>query len=385
MTEKQPSPEDLAPPAPPRRGWLRRAAWIAGPAILVGVGGWLYVSSGRYASTDNAYVQADRVTVAPQIAGRVVEVAVRENQAVHAGDVLFRIDPEPLRIALDRMEAQIESVRGMLEAARSGYDSATADVRSADADLDYKQQQFQRMKELRARGLVAQAALDGAGNELAAARAKRDANAAAVAKARGMLGGLPGTPNEQLAGYKLALAQLAQARLDLEHATVRAPMDGTIGKTALQPGDFLAIGQAAMPLIGTTVWVDANFKETDLAHVRVGQPADIEVDAYPGRHWKARVASISPASGSEFSLLPAQNATGNWVKIVQRIPVRLAINDPADGGAPLRAGMSSNVAIDTGASNSVLGRWLGDDDSAAHIAGVEASPVQPGAGPAAAP
>ncbi|MBN8726676.1 MAG: HlyD family secretion protein [Xanthomonadales bacterium] len=370
MTEKQPSPEDLAPPVPRRRGWLRTALWIAGPALLAGIGGWLYVTSGRYASTDNAYVQADRVTIAPQIAGRVVEVAVRENQAVRAGDVLFRIDPEPLRIAHERMQAQVESVRGMLDAARSGYASAAADERSASADLDYKQQQFQRMKELRARGLVAQAALDGANNELAAARAKRDANAAAVARARGMLGGLPDTPDERLAGYKLALAQLAQARLDLEHATVRAPMDGTIGKTALQPGDFLAIGQAAMPLIGITVWVDANFKETDLTHVRVGQPADIEVDAYPGRHWKARVASISPASGSEFSLLPAQNATGNWVKIVQRIPVRLAIEEPADGGAPLRAGMSSNVAVDTGRGNSILGRWLGGNEPVARVAQV---------------
>ena len=357
MTEKQPNLEPVPAAAPRRRSWKRLAMWTLGPALVLGVGGWLYVTSGRFASTDNAYVQADRVSIAPQIGGRVVEVDVRENQAVKKGDVLFRIDAEPLGIAYARMQAQVESVKSLLDAARSGYASAQADVRSSAADLKYKQQQFERMRELRTRGLVAQAALDNAANDLAAARAKQDANNAAVAKAQNMLGGLPSTPDEQLAGYKLALAQLAQAKLDLEHATVRAPMDGTIGKTSLQPGDFLAVGQAAMPLVANTLYVDANFMETDLTHVRVGQPARIEVDTFPGRKWNARVASISPASGAEFSLLPPQNATGNWVKIVQRIPVRLAIDAADQDGMILRAGMSAVVDIDTGRQNSVLGRW----------------------------
>jgi membrane fusion protein (multidrug efflux system) len=364
MTEKQPKPVDAAAAPKPRRSWARLAAWIAGPALVLGIGGWLYLTSGRYASTDNAYVQADRVTIAPQVGGRVVEVNVRENQPVKKGDVLFRIDPQPLEIAVARATAQLESVRSMLDAARSGYASAQADLRSASADLAYKQQQYERIKELRSRGLVAQAALDDAANNLAAARAKQDADNAAVAKAQNLLGGLPQTPDEELAGYKLAQAQLAQARLDLDHATVRAPMDGTIGKTTLQPGDFLAVGQAAMPLVANTLWVDANFKETDLTHVRVGQPATIEVDTYPGTKWKAHVASISPASGAEFSVLPAQNATGNWVKIVQRIPVRLAIEQPEQGGMILRAGMSTTVEIDTGAQNSILGHWRGEDAAA---------------------
>ncbi|HEY6940164.1 HlyD family secretion protein [Dokdonella sp.] len=358
MTDKQPQIAQAAA-APRARGGWRTTLWIAGPALVLGVGVWLYLTSGRYASTDNAYVQADRVTIAPQVGGRVVEVAVRENQAVHQGDVLFRIDPEPLQIAAARMQAQVESVRSLLDAARSGYAAAQADVRSSAADLDYKKQQFERMKELRGRGLIAQQALDDAANNLAAARAKQDANSAALGKAQNMLGGLPSTPDDELAGYKLALAQLAQAKLDLEHATVRAPMDGTIGKTTLQPGDFLAVGQAAMPLVANTLWVDANFKETDLTHVVVGQPATIEVDTFPGRRWRARVASISPASGSEFSLLPAQNATGNWVKIVQRIPVRLTLDDAPEDGMILRAGMSAVVEIDTGRQNSVIGRWHG--------------------------
>ncbi|MEO7432219.1 MAG: HlyD family secretion protein [Dokdonella sp.] len=362
------TPDSVAVPAAPKRRWARTALWIGGPIVVLVIGGWLYVTSGRYASTDNAYLQGDHVTIAPQVGGRVVEVDVRENGVVHKGDVLFRIDSEPLQIAYARMQAQVESVKSLLDAARSGYASAQADVRSSSADLVYKEQQFARMKELRGRGLIAQQSLDDAANNLAGARAKKDANTAAVAKAQNMLGGLPSTPDEKLAGYRLALAQLAQARLDLDHATVVAPMDGTIGKTTLQPGDFLAVGQAAMPLVANTLWIDANFKETDLTHVAVGQPATIEVDTFPGKTWKARVASISPASGAEFSLLPAQNATGNWVKIVQRIPVRLVIEEPEREGMILRAGMSTSVDIDTGRQNSLLGRWQGGAEPVTRVA-----------------
>lgn len=369
MTEKQDIVQTPEPARPARkRNVARTLAWVLGPAIVLGIAGWLYITSGRFASTDNAYVQADRVSIAPQVGGRVIAVEVRENQPVHKGDVLFRIDPEPLEIAAARMQAQVDSVKSLLDAARSGYRSAAADVRSSAADLKYKEQQFARMKELRTRGLVAQQALDDAANNLASARAKVDSNEAALSKAQNLLGGLPDTPDQDLSGYKLALAQLAQAKLDLQHAVVRAPMDGVIGKTTLQPGDFLGIGQAAMPLIANTLWVDANFKETDLTHVRVGQPATIEVDTFPGKKWQARVDSISPASGAEFSVLPAQNATGNWVKIVQRIPVRLAIEEPNHDGMILRAGMSAAVEIDTGKQNSILGRWQGGDDQNLRVA-----------------
>ena len=358
-----PTAAAAASPAPARRR-SNRLLWIAGPALVLGVGGFLWLTSGRYVSTDNAYVQADRVTIAPQVAGRVAEVDVRENQAVHAGDVLFRIDDEPLKIAQARMEAQLASVQSLLDGARNGYRGAQADLRKAEADLIHAQQQYDRVADMRQRGLVAQQALDDAANALAAARGTRDSNAAAVAKAQATLGGLPDTPNEDLPGYKLAQAQWAQARLDLEHSVVRAPVDGVIGKEDLQVGEFLGVGQAAMPLVANkTLWVEANFKETDLTHVAVGQPAQIEVDTYPGRRWKARVASISPASGAEFSVLPAQNATGNWVKIVQRIAVRLAI-DPVEGAPVLRPGMSAEVEIDTGRENARYVRLFGGMNAA---------------------
>ena len=360
MTDKQYGAPNTAPAAaanPKRRRNL--VLWILGPAVVLGIGGYMYVTSGRYVSTDNAYVQADHVTIAPQVGGRVADVLVRENQSVKAGDVLFRIDAQPLQIGMARMQAQMESVKSLLDAARAGYASAQADLRSAEEALRVNERQYQRVKDMRDKGLVAQKDLDDAANNLASARGKRDSDVAALEKAKGMLGGLPNTNNEELAGYKLAQAQYEQAKLDLEHATVRAPMDGVVGKTNLQPGDFLGTGQAAMPLVATrTLWVDANFKETDLTHVVVGQPATVEVDTYPGKKWPAHVASISPASGAEFSVLPAQNATGNWVKIVQRIPVRLQIDDQ-NNGPTLRAGMSANVQIDTGKQNSVIGRIQG--------------------------
>jgi membrane fusion protein (multidrug efflux system) len=366
MTDKQFS-SPIAEPVPAKKVRNKRnlVLWILGPALVLCIGAYMYLVGGRFVSTDNAYVEADHVTIAPQISGRVSEVLVRENQAVKAGDVLFRIDSQPLEIASDRMRAQVDTVHSLLNAARNGYASAQADLRSAEEALRINQRQYERMQEMRGKGLVAQKDLDDASNNLAAARGKRDSDAAALSKAENVLGGLPNTPDDQLAGYKLAKAQYEQTQLDLEHATVRAPIDGVIGKQSLQPGDFLAMGQAAMPLVATkALWVDANFKETDLTHVGVGQAATVEVDTYPGKKWQAHVASISPASGAEFSVLPAQNATGNWVKIVQRIPVRLAIDDQ-DHGPILRAGMSAIVEIDTGKQNSLLGRLQGGQDEAA--------------------
>lgn len=338
--------------------WRQRVLWIAGPALAVLVSGYFYLTAGRYVSTDNAYVAADQVTIAPQVAGRVVAVAVRENQSVRAGDVLLRIDPEPLELSVEALRAQVHAVGEYLASTKDGYRAALADLGSSDATLGHDLVQLRRIQDLRGRGLVAQKALDDAANDVAVARGKRDSDAAAVAKTRTLLGGNVDAPVRRLAGYKAMEAQLAKAELDLEHTTVRAPMDGVIGKMSLQPGDFLQVGQAAMPLVATDSWVDANFKETDLTHMAVGQPATIRLDAYPDYRWHGRVASISPASGAAFSLLPAQNATGNWVKIIQRIPVRLVFTGDDRDAPRARVGMSAEVEIDTGARNSLWGRWF---------------------------
>ena len=357
MTSKQSNESVVADETgTPARKRGNRMLWLGGPLVVCLIAGYFYVTSGRYASTDNAYVQADQVTIAPQIAGRVVEVAVHENQQVRKGDLLFRLDAEPLQLAVIQMEAQIEAAADYLNASRDNYRSASADLRSSDATLRNHEAQLKRIRELRGRGLVAQKTLDDAINDVTTARGSRDSDAANLAKAKTMLGGSVDTPLAQLSGYKVVMAQLAKARLDLSHAEIRAPIDGTIGKMHLQPGDYLNVGQAAMPLVSNSVWVEGNFKETDLTNVHVGQSAEIEVDTYPGYKWKATVASISPASGSQFSILPAQNATGNWVKIVQRIPVHLSIDAGSQHGLILRAGMSADVEIDTGKEHSLLGR-----------------------------
>ncbi|MEO7935229.1 MAG: HlyD family secretion protein [Dokdonella sp.] len=369
MTSKQKN-ETLATaePAKPARKRSNRILWIAGPLVVAVVAGYFYITSGRYTSTDNAYVQADQVTIAPQIGGRVVEVAVRENQKVRKGDLLFRIDPEPLQIAVNQMEAQIEAAGDYLNASRDGYRSSSADLRSSDATLRNHEAQLKRIRELRGKGLVAQKALDDAINDVNTARGTRDSDAANLAKSKTMLGGAVDTPLAQLSGYKVVLAQMAKAKLDLSHAEIRAPIDGTIGKMHLQPGDYLNVGQAAMPLVSNSLWVEGNFKETDLTNVHVGQTAEIEVDTYPGHKCKATVTSISPASGSQFSILPAQNATGNWVKIVQRIPVRLSIDTGNEKDMILRAGMSADVEIDTGKENSLLGRWTSGGAQGSQVA-----------------
>ena len=342
--------------------------WILGPAVVLAGGGWYALHSGRYQSTDNAYLHADIITIASEVAGRVVEVRVHENQRVQAGDVLFRIDPQPYELAVSELKAEAEAIGAYLDSSRDAYAAALADLDSKRADLRHGEQTYQRIDDLRGKGLVSQESLDDAANTVETARADRDAAIAMAAKARTLLGGDADTPVEQLAGYRVIQARLARAELDLARTTVRAPADGVIGKQTLQAGDYLALGQAAMPLVTDTLWIDANFKETDMTWVRPGQKAVLSVDTYPGREWQAEVASISPASSAMFSVLPAQNATGNWVKVVQRIPVRLNIVTPQSGEAVLRAGMSVEIEIDTGSGHTLADRWFAADDGRARLA-----------------
>ncbi|HET6632654.1 MAG TPA: HlyD family secretion protein [Rhodanobacteraceae bacterium] len=360
MTDKQYGAPDVAASEQPkkRKPW-QRTLWIAGPLVVVLIAAWFYLTAGRYVETENAYVGADQATIAPQVGGRVLAVVVHQNQHVHKGDVLFTLDPKPYQLAVDQLKAQMHAVGDYLAGTRDSYDAAIANLHSDQITLNLDLAQLKRMKDLHKRGLVAQKQVDDAAAAVAAARGDRDADRAAVSKAKNMLGGSPDAGVQTMAGYKAIEAQMAKAQLDLSHTVVRAPIDGTIGEETLQPGDVLQAGEPAMPLVGDELWVDANFKETDLTHVTVGDPATISVDTYPDHEWKAHVASISPASGSTFSLLPAQNATGNWVKIVQRIPVRLKFDEPVDGPRQLRVGMSAEVSIDTGAENSIWGRWFG--------------------------
>ncbi len=323
--------------------WL----WIAGPLLVLGFFGWEWFQSGRAVETSNAYVKAERVMISAQVPGRVVEVAVGQNQFVQKGALLFRLDAEPLQIALAQAEAKLALVSNEANADRAQVRGAGSSIASADETVRWAEKDLARIQDLTARQLVPRKSLDDARHALVEARTQRDSARAAQAQAAAALGGNAAMPVEQLPEYRAAAAAVAKARFELQQASVFAPVAGIVGNHDLQAGEYLNAGQVAMPLVATDpVWVEANFKETELAKLRVGQFAKISVDSYPGVKWKARVASIAPSSGSEFSVLPAQNASGNWVKIVQRIPVRLELVDAKANSQVLRAGMSADVTVD---------------------------------------
>jgi membrane fusion protein (multidrug efflux system) len=338
---------ELRAEAPKKRRWGRLALMFAVPLIILAVATYFYVTSGRFISTDNAYVQQDVVSVSPDVSGRIVEVKVRENQRVKAGDVLFRIDPEPYRIALAQADADLATARVQVATMATDTGSAAADIQSARAELTLAEATYQRQNALMKRGFTTRASFDAAVQDVAAARAKIATGEAAAARARQQVGSGGGTG--QPAAIQVALAKRQQAALNLARTTVRAPKDGVVSQTSrLQVGNITPSGVPALSLVvSNQTWVEANFKETDLNHMRIGQPAEMEFDAYPGLKVRGHVQSIGAGTGSEFSVLPAQNANGNWVKVTQRVPVRIAI----DGTPPraMIAGLSTDVKIDTGA------------------------------------
>ncbi|MCB1884913.1 MAG: HlyD family secretion protein [Geminicoccaceae bacterium] len=359
-TAKAPSaPSARAAPVPPAavssaapakgKGRLAKVGLMLSlPVLLLVGGGYWYVTGGRYVSTENAYVQQDMVAVGPDVPGRVVEVAVRENEAVRKGQLLFRLDPAPYRVALDQARAGIASARLRVEQMRAAYQESLAGRQAARLDRDYQQRNFDRQQKLAKNGYAAQAGLDEARNDLQAAQQKVLVAEQSVLSAKAALGGDPGIATDDHPLVQEAVARRDAARLDLDHATVAAPADGVISQTArLLVGQYIPVGTPVLSLVETgDSWVEANFKETDLTWMEPGQTAEVAVDAYPGRPFEAVVGSIGAGTGSEFSLLPAQNATGNWVKVVQRVPVRLHLTGERPD-VPLRSGLSVSVDVDT--------------------------------------
>jgi membrane fusion protein, multidrug efflux system len=338
----------------PARSWRRRRRARLRPLLLVGVpliaglvGLYWYAVSGRYVTTENAYVKSDIVTISTDIDGRVVSVEVTENQLVRQGDVLFRIDPEPFQIALDMADANILTVRHDIEASRAEFRQIEAEIDEATERVKFFQQQALRQRQLEERGIAAQVRLEEAELELAAARQRVTALREKLRTMLARLGGDPASAAELHPAFRAAEASRDMAARDLAHTVVRAPVDGFVSRMRLQPGEWLEAGDAAFTMIDPhATWIEANLKETQLTHVEVGQRVEVEVDAYPDQVWRGEVASISPATGAEFAVIPPQNATGNWVKVVQRLPVRIAVEAP-DGLPPLRAGMTVAVSIDT--------------------------------------
>ena len=342
----------VARPARRRRSRKQLVRWtllIAGPLLLLGGIGWFWLTSGRFMSTDNAYIQADMMNVATDVDGLIKTIDVVDNQLVRKGQVLFTLDNSTYRSAYNSAAANVALAATELEALKASYAQAQAQIAKSEADVAFYTKEQTRQVDLVSRRATAQAQLDSAQHDLDSARAQLAALRQQQAGIAAQLGGDPAAPVEQHPRYLAAVAARERAAHDLEHTVVRASMDGITAKVpSLQPGEYLEAGKAAFALVSTDhVWVEANPKETDLTYVRPGQPVTVTIDTYPGHRWEGTLASVSPASQAQFSLLPAQNASGNWVKVVQRIPLRVKV-DTRPGDPELRAGMSAEIDVDTG-------------------------------------
>ena len=331
----------------PRRRALRVVLLVLGPlAVLVGAS-YAYLMTGRYVGTDNAYVKADVGIVSAQIAGPIVEVEAHENQVVAQGEVLFRIDDTAFRVNLDRADAQLGAIHDYVEGIRAQYRQALEQLELDRTNAAYEKRELDRLEALASRKLASEVDVDGARHKHEVAALEVVVSMRNIDRIRAQLGGDPDRPLTEQAAFLAAKSIRDAAMLDMEHTVVRAPFDGVASKVPMV-GHYAAPGAALMSVVSNgEMWVEANYKETDLTHVEVGQPVSIKLDTYPDREWRGRVQSISQATGAEFSVIPAQNATGNWVKVTQRIPVRIAIETRGDDPA-LRVGMSAEIEIDTG-------------------------------------
>jgi membrane fusion protein (multidrug efflux system) len=336
----------VVPPRKPRR-WLRSTLLLLGPLVALTVGGYVYYTSGRVVETDNAYVKADVGLVSAEVAGQINSVNVRENQRVEAGDVLFTIDDRAFNVAFDRANAQLSAIDDFVESTRASYRQALEQLALARTNAAYEQRELDRLMALAERKLASDIDVDEKRHDRDVANQEIQVTERALDQIRARLGGDLDRPVTEQAAYLAAKSVRDAASLDLEHTIVRAPLDGIASKVPTL-GAYAQPGAAIMTVVADhDMWIEANYKETDLTHVAVGQPVDIRLDTYPDHRWRGRVESISQATGAEFAVIPAQSATGNWVKVTQRIPVRIAIEMRADDPS-LRAGMSAIVDIDTG-------------------------------------
>lgn len=328
---------------------------IAGPALVLAIAGFMYVTGGRYESTDDAYVRAAQISISANVAGRVSEIAVHDNQRVHKGDLLYRLDDRPFRIAVAEAQARLDSARLDVESQKATYRQRLADRRAAQTTLDYQAREYDRQKGLLEPGISSQSQVEKAQVARDAARQELEASREQITAVLANLGGNPDIPVDEHPSVQRAQAELDRAKLNLSYAEVFAPSDGIVTKVEqVQVGDYLNAAVPAFALVSAdNVWIEANFKEVQLTHLQPGQEAEITIDAYPGHELKAKVVSVSPGTGAEFSLLPAENASGNWVKVVQRLPVRLELEAAPD--VALRAGLSAQVEVDTRHQRSLFG------------------------------
>jgi membrane fusion protein (multidrug efflux system) len=339
--------------APARSRSARRALrpiLMLGGIVIVAVGSGAYwLTGGRYVSIDDSYIRAAKEALSTDVSGIVQSVPVHEGQRVKKGDVLLKLDPTPFQIAVAGARANLGGIVSSLNAMKLDYQRMLADVAVKQSQVDSDQVNFDRMAGLVKSGGVTRAEYDNARFQLATDKQAVDALKVVAAVQLARLGGNPDVDVHTMADYLQAKARLDEAERQLAHTVIYAPFSGIVTQVdTVQPGMYLAAATAAFGLVSTDhVWVEANPKETELTYVKPGDPVRVTVDTYPGREFTCAVASIAPNSGSEFSVLPAQNTSGNWVKVVQRIPVRINCQRKPDD-PELRAGMSVEAEIDTG-------------------------------------
>jgi membrane fusion protein (multidrug efflux system) len=329
------------------------------PCVAALTGLWVYLATGRYISTDNAYVGAQKVLITPEISGKIGKIGVREGEHVAAGAILFSIDPVPFRLALAQAQAKLTGVRTDFAKLKANYASFSKLVDYTLQNVELKKRDVERKKELIQKHAGSQADLDTAAAALVAAQLQAQVSEQQRSDTLNQLLDDPQLPIEKFPPFIQAKAALEQAERDLNHTVVRAPIAGIATQVDnIQLGRFVTSGTPVLGVIDDKApWVEANPKETDITYLRVGQKAALYVDAFPDRTFSGTVVAVSPGTGAQFAILPPQNASGNWIKVVQRVPVRIAFDQGQDTRL-LRAGMSVVVEIDTN-HRRTLGALLG--------------------------
>ncbi|MEQ9393608.1 HlyD family secretion protein [Haliea sp.] len=326
---------------------LQRRLLMGAGLVVAGLAvAWFTLGGQGSISTENAYVKANKLALSSEVNAIVKSVLVQPNQPVEAGQLLVQLEDQPFQLAVDEAEAHLAQVQNQIMTRRAEYAEVEAEIRQAEEDAAYYERQLLRNQRMGS-SAISEADLDESRQRLAHSQAQIAINRQKLAGLRAALGGDPELPLAAQADIQVAQAQLDRARYQLSRTRISAPVAGTVANEVPQLGEMTVAGFAVVTLMATNdIWIEANLKETQLTHVRPGQTAEVTIDAYPGQVLRARVETLSPASGSEFAMIPAQNASGNWVKVVQRIPVRLRLESLPEN-AVMRAGMSAEVRIET--------------------------------------
>jgi membrane fusion protein (multidrug efflux system) len=345
---------------------MQRLALIGVPVLIVLGALVFWLQGGRHISTENAFVKADIAQIASEIPGRIMELGVRDHSSVAAGDVLLRLDPANYRLALAKAEAEVDSARAAVEQMKANLREIRAEAKEAENKLEFLRAQARRQRELSGRGVASVAQLERVTSEEQEGEDRLAVLQQRIARVVAALGGKPDRPTDAFAAVREKMAMRDRAALELSYTEIKAPKAGVVVNFRLQLGEQVKPQSPLFALVtDRRPWLEANFKETELTHVKVGQKAKGVLDMHPDVSWDAVVESISPATGAEFAVLPAQNASGNWVKVVQRLPVRLRLIEQP-GEPPLRAGMTAYVSIDTRRTRQLANLFGGGPAIAAH-------------------